>query len=89
MTSINIERLGALLDRGQVAASASLSARADLTKAEESLRKHRGDDATRAALQATVDRRRAANASALQRANAWQAYCDSLRDIAKKHGVQL
>ena len=89
MTMINIERAAELLDRGERAVSASNNARSDLAKAQDALRDHKGDGATRTALEATVARRRTAAEAAGRRANAWGPYCESLRAVAKQHGVTL
>ena len=46
-------------------------------------------EAKRSALAARVERRRAALPDLERRASLWSSYCDSLRTLAQKHGVQL
>ena len=47
------------------------------------------DDATRAALQARIERRAGAQGELSRRASLWADYCERLLQVAKKHGVKL
>ncbi|MEJ8811409.1 hypothetical protein WKW77_10060 [Variovorax ureilyticus] len=47
------------------------------------------DEVTRSALEARVERRRAALPALERSASAWAGYQTTLRDFAQKHGVQL
>ncbi|MBT2304702.1 hypothetical protein J7E70_30240 [Variovorax paradoxus] len=85
--TIDVERLGVLLDRGEDVQTAARQARSDLQEAERALRQHTGDDTARSALASRVDRRRAAHDALARRSHVWLEYCTTLRTCAQKYGV--
>lgn len=86
MSTIDIERLSTLLDRGADVQAAARQAREDLHDAEAAARKHEGDEASAAVLRARAERRRSAHAALETRASLWADYCNELRTVAKGHG---
>ena len=89
MATIDIERLGVLLDHGTDARAAAHQAQTNLQEAQMAARHHEGTADELAALLARVARRALEQDAVARRASLWSNYCDGLRALAQKHGVSL